>query len=536
MPIRSASYALLVLSLAGLCAAQAPLFGANGAHVGDALGTALANAGDVDGDGVDDLVVGAPGAPGGQGYARVHSGATGAQLLRVLDPGGPDLFGAAVCAAGDLDGDGRGDIAIGAPGSAAVPGGGRVRIVSGATGAILFDLAATGDDGNAFGAALAALPDLSGGGKPELLVGAPATHGGGTGAAFVVRGEDGGVLHALHAPAPGSRFGASLARAGRVDGDGLDDLIVGAPAGNFARVYSGADGGLILHLPAPAGDFGRAVCGAGDVNGDGVDDLAVGAPLFNQVDVLSGANGALLRRFDALSGAFGAALAPLGDVSGDGVPDLLVGAPQTGVSGLTQAGALFGISGASGQTLLKLVGAVVDERLGAAVAALGDLDGDGEPEVAGGAPGAMNGRNAAGDARAWPSDLLGAIAPYGFGCPGSFLITPTLELLGEPRPDGEVALTIAKGFGGGPAIVFFGAGQGVTPAFNGCILWVAPVLPFHVALTLTGAFPGSGTASLVDRLPLGIPPGTVITMQAFIGDPGADGGFSTTGATQLTVL
>jgi hypothetical protein len=150
-----------------------------------------------------------------------------------------------------------------------------------------------------------------------------------------------------------------------VNGDGVSDLLVGAPAqdvgGNLnqgqAFVFSGANGNLLstFNDPTPEADanFGDAVAGLEDVSGDGTPDLLVGAPSQNvggnlgqgQVFILSGADGTLLGTLDnptpQAGSSFGDAVAGVGDVNGDSTPDLLVGAPFQKVGGNVAQGRAF---------------------------------------------------------------------------------------------------------------------------------------------------------------------------------------------------
>ena len=139
----------------------------------------------------------------------------------------------------------------------------------------------------------------------------------------------------------GDRFGNSVSSAGDVNGDGFDDLIVGAQNDDnngtdsgSARVFSGADGSVLYNFDGDsAGDlFGGSVSGAGDVNGDGFDDLIVGAQNDDNnganggsARVLSGADGSVLYSFDGEIGdGFGQSVSGAGDVDGDGFDDLIV--------------------------------------------------------------------------------------------------------------------------------------------------------------------------------------------------------------------
>jgi hypothetical protein len=526
------AFALLCLALPA--AGQTPLHASTGSADGDLHGAALADAGDVDGDGTTDLIIGAPAG----NYARVVSGLDGSQIHRVLGPAGPDLFGTSVIGVGDVNDDGHADFVVGAPGS--VPGDGSVILYSGLEGGLLLDLTVLPgvDPWPAGGTALATVGDLDADGTTEFLAGAPDLGGVGTGNVFILRYDVVDVVHGtLGGVSAGDQFGFDVASAGDVDADGVPDIIVGTGAGGYARVYSGATLTLLHHLTGPGGGYGRVVAGIGDVDGDGHDDVAVSAPGLNFVDILSGDTGTLLRRFDALAGDFGSSLAPMGDLDGDGVPDLAVGVPDEAALGVPGAGSSVILSGASGEQLFKFIGNVENARAGIALAALADPDGDGKRELAIGATGEGGpGLPMAGRAAVYPGFLAGLIRPYGFGCPDSFLITPSIEMIGDPTAAGEITLSITRGFPGSTAFVFIGTGQGVLPLSNGCILWVDPLLPPIMQLPLGGVFPGSGQVLVTGLLPHSLPAGTVLTFQAFEPVLDSPGEIASTGAVQITTF
>ncbi len=312
---------------------------------GDTLGWAVADGGDENGDGVSEIVGGAPNG-GGTGRVYVYSGVNRRRIVTYTGPQAGSQFGWAVSSAGDVNGDGYADLLVGAPffsGSAAM-GAGRAYVYSGKTHALLRTL--HGDVGtHGFGSATDHVGDLDGDGVGDLLVGAAGTTATTVGKAYAFSGRTGRELWEVTAP-PTTGFGYAnffVAGLDDVNGDGTPDVYVsdyadngaGAAAG-AAFVYSGVDGSLLYRIdgsgPGQGLGPGRE---AGDVNGDGVQDLAIGsytssdgAPGAGKVQIFSGVDGSLLRTITSTTANenLGFDAVGVGDTNGDGIPDLLVSA------------------------------------------------------------------------------------------------------------------------------------------------------------------------------------------------------------------
>lgn len=315
-------------------------------------------------------------------------------------------------AGGAMAGLGDGRVAIGGrfhnPDLTTIQG--AVWILSGPGEGSLDDVALRFDGGaeDELGTAVATL-DANQDGVRDLAAGAPAKDG--TGVAWVVLGPftaatvDDDTAIGLRGTGPDAA-GGGLA-AGDVDGDGVDDLVVGAPDAGDA--YQGAV--YVQHGPATAASLADAdraepgqleydqigsVLSVGDVDGDGVLDVLVGIPRYaaedkGRVDLwIDGAPSIQGELPDARTGA---AVQVLGDLDGDGHPDLAIGAPGHDGAG-AGAGAvhlMYGpFSGTRAPDGAELLGEVAGGQLGASLVAPGDLDDDGVPELLIGAPGASD--------------------------------------------------------------------------------------------------------------------------------------------------
>lgn len=406
--------ALIVLSLA---ASATPLVGTkihtwSGVTNFGEFGRSVGAAGDVDGDGYPDVVVGAPEtsivSPTG-GYIRMFSGRTGALLYTIPSPIPYIMFGAAVAGVGDIDGDGRADFVAGCSAESdplnpsSQPG--SVRLYSGATGTLLMTFYGPSHQAN-YGGAVSSAGDANNDGTPDILVGMPyvtvaLAH---DGAVETLSGEwirqtllgltpaSPKVLMTRHGSSAYGSFGSALDVVGKIDGDQCDDIVVSEPGFNTstgkAYLISGRTGARIRAVFGVQGYdvFGASVAGLGDVDQDGMADFAVGAPhyLFGgpaYVRVFSGRTGAILQHIPQfqLYDYFGFSLSGVGDVDQDGSADILIG--SMGWNG--QFGAVYVHSGANGLHISKDFGVAGDE-FGWSVKGVGDIDGDGVPDWAAG--------------------------------------------------------------------------------------------------------------------------------------------------------
>jgi len=355
-----------------------------------------------------------------------------ATLIDPMPEKSTTLFGCAVAAVGDVDGDGVPDLAVGeraadgdfdgAQGFGPPQNVGRVFLISGATQAVIrplndpdYQMPTLDKFAGQLGSSVAAAGDLNGDGVPDVIAGVPHfslvdlqafTKIISSGKAYVFSGKDGTVLLTLSPPGPeeNARAGFSVAGLGDINSDGKPDFVIGAPGKNIgtgeegktdvgvAYFYSGADGSLIRTLSdpdsTPDARFGYAVANAGDVDGDGVSDCLIGAPGKAQVFVFSGKTGLLLftisSPFKEKRNSFGSAVAGGKDFDNDGKPDFVVGAPLLKNS----QGAAFVFKGKNGKLLRKLINTTPQKfsQFGASVAAIDDMTGDGRPDVAVGAP------------------------------------------------------------------------------------------------------------------------------------------------------
>ncbi len=375
----------------------------DGASSGDFAGGSVTGAGDVNGDGIPDLVVGAIGADGTGGEAYVVFGRTepGTIDLGNLGTGGfamiqntpGDVAGASVSGAGDVNGDGLDDLIVGIPGVAAYTG--KAVVVFGKSDALPVSLGDIRNDGftivdNVIGARLgisvSGAGDVNGDGLDDIVIGHPYTNYTppnqatrfDTGNAYIIFGKDdsrtvevddlgeGGTT--IMGIFSGHDVGQQVSGAGDVNGDGLADVLIGARRGNRTYVIFGQEVANTVRVDAlglkgyeiQSGTV-SAVAGAGDVNGDGYSDILIGSnyaagdageayvvfgkPDLDTVSVTSLGNGGFTINTDSLSGFLGTSLAGAGDVNGDGLADVIIGAPRAEYTNTTKNGMAYLVYG-----------------------------------------------------------------------------------------------------------------------------------------------------------------------------------------------
>jgi hypothetical protein len=408
-----------------------------GESAGNDFGWRAAPAGDVNGDGVEDLIVGAPSYDGIAGFAgRAYlfygpfSGdinAADADAIISAEAFGDNL-GFSVASAGDVNNDGFDDIIVGARSNDAKGiQAGRVYLFYGPISGSLADTDADAIiSGAAFdevGRSVAGVGDLNGDGFDDILIGTDIAGGSFQGQAFLFNGPLSGERDASSADAiitgsfSNESFGAWVASAGDVNNDGVQDIIVGAPrfplngAGTGrAYIFYGPVTGSMIATDADViifgeqinDGFGTSVASAGDVNGDGVDDVIVGADqLFNEgtgkayvfygplAGSIQAANANAILVGEVAQDLFGVSVSGAGDFNGDGFDDVIVGAWDNGGGGgrsgraYTFFGPLTGTIAASNADFV--VTGQASDQLGLSVAGM-DLNGDGAGDLIVGAP------------------------------------------------------------------------------------------------------------------------------------------------------
>ncbi len=440
-----------------------------------------------------------------------------APIVRIDGAAQDDRVGVSVAGAGDVNGDGRDDLILGATGADnnGRDASGSAYVIFGTPSPVDIDLAALGSagfridgaaPGDLAGESVAGAGDVNGDGRDDLIVGALVADGNGTnaGTAYVIYGRGstspvdlaalGSAGFRIDGAAPGDLAGDSVAGAGDVNGDGRDDLIVGASgvdtSSGAAYVVYGPAGPADIDLGAlgPAGfrmaggdsfdNVGISVAGIGDVNADGRSDVIVGA---DGADAYGRANSgtayvvygtaaggdvdltALGASGFRIGGAAdndraGTSVSGVEDVNGDGLRDVIVGAPfsDTGGSNAGSAYVVYGRSSGADVDLANPATAALraDGRTGDAagfsVAGAGDVNGDDRADVIAGAPTTI--------IAAIVANSGSAYVVYGFGAP-SITYPPALLNLGQPatltptvRRTGPASFSVSPPLPGGLAL------------------------------------------------------------------------------------
>jgi hypothetical protein len=410
-------------SAAGL--GPAPAWTAESNQASAQYGVTVASAGDVNGDGYSDVVVGASTFDNGEtdeGRAFLYSGnASGLSLAPSWtgeDTQASANFGYSVASVGDVNGDGYSDVVVGAP---TFDNGetdeGRVFVYLGSASGLSVAPAWTAEGNQAngrFGFSVASAGDVNGDGYADVVVGADFFDNGqlDEGRAFLYLGSASGLSVApawtAESNQASANFGYSVASAGDVNGDGYSDVVVGAELFDNGEVdegraflYLGSASGLSL-TPAWTAEgnqanawFGKGVASAGDVNSDGYSDVVVGAELFDNVEVNEGRAFLYLGSAGGLSlapawtaennqpsASFGLSVAGAGDVNGDGYSDVVVGAPAGAGQAFLYSGAASGLSSTASWTVGNFQPSAA---FGISVGSAGDVNGDGFADVVVGA-------------------------------------------------------------------------------------------------------------------------------------------------------
>jgi len=435
---RVALFALVLGALASSMSAQYEqqhIYTFNGTITKTRFGYGIDSAGDANKDGVPDIVVGADwgSTTYRAGSVTIISGRDGRVLHRFVGDGTDDRLGTWVSGAGDLNGDGYDDVVAGAHlDDNKGQNSGMVRAFSGKDGKVLWSIDGS-QAGARFGECVDAGGDVNKDGVPDVIVGAPQDEKTLTfkeGSVTVLSGKDGKQIYKFYGDKKNDQLGKSVCSIGDINGDGYADFAAGSHIvdngttvdAGLVRVYSGKDGKVIKNLYGAATDvrFGAFIA-AGKVNKDGFPDLIVFAvrdttgnlTRAGSVTVISGlwvnvnvGKKELWKLYGSYSnGAFGHALGFAGDVNKDGYGDVLVGQPSDDKVG-QNAGCAYVFSGLDGKELMKFYGDSAGDNRGNRVVGAGDINGDGWPDILTGAMWDDNTAVDAGSVTVWSSKPL----------------------------------------------------------------------------------------------------------------------------------
>lgn len=512
------------------------------------FGLTIANAGDIDADGTDDLLISEPNyiVRGNKlGRVSVISGASYAVIRTHVGLQADDDFGASLTGIGDADSDHFADYAIGTPGfsSNGLTKNGRVTVYSGKDGSVLWSVDGTSTT-QYIGTVVVGIDDVDGDKKPDLLIGDYAF------SKAYVYSSNGTLIYTLQGGSGAFEWCTSAAACGDLDGDGVRDFIIGDPyyTPNGSPPYLGAvhafsakTGTELFFVTGKSGDeIGLHVAGLGDVNGDGIPDLltsdtndAAGGADRGAVTVASGADGSILWINEGEQDweQFGNAIVGMGDIDRDGIDDYAVG----GMWGNNQQGLVRIFSGANGGKIYEWLGTTTlvtrNNLLGSGLAA-GDFNHDGIADLV------------TGDALLDQKDLITGVwsrtggaflyfgCPayeeiYGAGWPGKNGI-PSLLTYENPVVGQPLDIYVGNSLGSPTtALLFVGLSEENLFTGKGGTLLVDPALYLVLGLdaggnTLSGQLPNDPSLYFAD-----------LYLQAIENDPYASRGTSFTAGLHL---
>jgi len=363
------------------------------------FGAASTGVGDLNGDGHPDFGIGHPGYSLKRGRVELFDGQSYGPLGFLQKGIFGERMGEAMANVGDLDGDGFDELVVGAPSNdVKATDGGAAYVTSPKLGTVLFDLHGK-EAGEAHGTSIASAGDLDGDGKSEFLVGSPAANGAGgedSGRVTLYRGSDYSVWRTFEGQGVGQYLGTSLDGGMDLNGDGFGDLLIGSPGwidgqGNrvgAVQAFSGATGQLLKTYPGAVldGEAGTSCAWLPDVDGDFVPDVASGSPNaangYGMAAVYSGSGATVLQSYtgETVGEHLGTSMVLAGDMDGFGLADLVIGSDSIGT------GSLLVVSLPELLVLRRPSVVATDTGFGRTLGFVGDLNLDGYADVLVGEP------------------------------------------------------------------------------------------------------------------------------------------------------
>jgi hypothetical protein len=446
----------------------------SGSSTAELYGSTVSSAGDVNGDGFTDVIVGAPSFNSGQGRALVYlssSAGVASTPVWITNGGGTEgFFGSSVASAGDVNGDGYGDVIVGAPNEGGRLEGAAYLFLGSPTGvASMPAWSFAGSSGlENLGRSVASAGDINGDGFGDVIVGSPGYTNGelAEGRALVFLGSASGLSSqpswSFEANSASALFGWSVASAGDTNRDGYSDIIIGAPQEKGVRpgqgkayVFLGGATG-IANLPAwtygtnlqAVSQFGLSAAGAGDVNGDGYSDIIVGehgytagrAYVFISTSTGISQTPSWTFQGNTNGGQLGFSVASAGDLNRDGFADVVIGArgEQYCQSGGRVGGAYVFIGSSAGLSSLPTwshFGVSDGDGFGYSVASAGDVNGDNRGDLIIGAPFVSSAGSSVGAAYVLRGQLADVLEAGAAQCPTPTpTVTPTATNSPTPTP------------------------------------------------------------------------------------------------------